>query len=62
MWYLLPQKNPKGPNSFNILKINYQKSNTTLNTGSEIPNAAPLYVPVLTGLQISDEKILGVIC
>ena len=34
---------------------------TTLDTGSEIPNATPLGVPVLTGLQISDEKILGVI-
>ena len=34
---------------------------TTLDTGSEIPNATPLDVPVLTGLQISDEKILGVI-
>ena len=34
---------------------------TTLDPGSEILNATPLYVPVLTGLQISDEKILGVI-
>ena len=34
---------------------------TTLDPGSEILNATPLYVPVLTGLQISDEKVLGVI-
>ena len=34
---------------------------TTLDTGSEIPNATSSYVPALTGLQISDEKILGVI-
>jgi len=34
---------------------------TTLDTGSEILNATPLHVPVLTGFQIADEKILGVI-
>ena len=34
---------------------------TTLDTGSKIPNATPLDVPALTGLQISDEKILGFI-
>ena len=34
---------------------------TALDTGSEIHNATPFDVPVLNGLQISDEKILGVI-